>query len=82
MCGFIGESVPLLEGSVTAEAEILGLICILKSGSSGRDSLGCLWKTIFCLPSDQAVDLSDCSPTPCLPTVCHASSHDDNELKL
>ena len=31
---------------------------------------------------DLEVELSDSSPAPCLPVCCHASHHDDNELKL
>ena len=35
----------------------------------------------FLLPVDQDVELS--APlSPCLPTRCHASHHDDNELNL
>ena len=41
------------------------------------------WKTVSSwLSSDQDVELSAPSPTPCLPGCCHVSCHDDNRLNL
>ena len=39
------------------------------------------WKLVFCLPSEQCVELS-APPAPCLPGHCHASHQDDNGLNL
>ena len=39
------------------------------------------WKTHFCLPSDQDVELS-APPVPCLPGCYHACHVDNNGLTL
>lgn len=38
--------------------------------------------SLFLLPENQNVKLSDCSPAPGMPASCHTPHHDDNGLNL